>query len=192
MKRHYPDLYILRHGQTEWNVQNRLQGALDSPLTEMGHAQARRQRAVLEAENLDSFECWTSPQGRALETARIAVDGLVAYIEPDWRLSEIGVGEWAGKRREDLIIEHPLDESDESTFDLYERAPGGEGFVALRARCQGFLDSLDAPAVLVTHGITSRMLRVILQDLDIADLSRVEGGQGVVYHLSNGKSRRLE
>ena len=66
-----PELYLLRHGETEWNVQGRLQGRLDSPLTERGQEQARRQAELLAA--LPPMAAWASPAGRAVATARIAL-----------------------------------------------------------------------------------------------------------------------
>ena len=112
-------------------------------------------------------------------------------VHHDPRLAEIGVGAWEGLRRQDLPISMPLDESEESALDLYERAPGGEGFQALHSRCRALLADLPAPAVLITHGITSRMLRVIACDLDIADIGQVGGGQGIVYSVKNQQSRCL-
>ncbi|WP_298911745.1 histidine phosphatase family protein [uncultured Roseobacter sp.] len=186
-----PPVYILRHGQTEWNAQHRIQGRLDSPLTEQGRAQARAQRQILGSCDLTGFQALCSPQGRAFHTASIALDGLVAAINTDQCLSEIAVGDWEGMRRDELIIDRPMDESEESALDLYERAPGGEGFVALHARCRAFLERLSQPSVLVTHGITSRMLRLIILEMDISEIGRLPGGQGVVYHLENKEMKRL-
>ena len=184
----FPPLYILRHGETEWNAKNRLQGRFDSPLTPAGIAQANVQRDILGTCDLTGFTALTSPQGRAFHTASIALQGLVDGIETDTRLREIGVGDWAGHTRADLMAKTP---EAHDTFGLYERAPGGEGFAALRSRCVAFLDDLDGPTVLVTHGITSRMLRLIVLGLPDADLRDLPGGQGVVFHLIDGRQNRL-
>jgi probable phosphoglycerate mutase len=187
MRPKFPPLLILRHGETEWNAEGRLQGHLDSPLTARGLAQAEAQRAVLAGLDLRGIKAYASPQGRAFRTASIALVGLVPQIETDLRLAEIGLGQWAGMRREEVRalcgIEDPL--------GLYELAPGGEGFAALEQRCRAFLAGLAHPAVLVTHGITSRMLRCIALGRDRADLAALPGGQGVVYHLENGVQRQL-
>ena len=188
----FPDLYILRHGQTEWNAKHRIQGMRDSALTPDGIAQAQAQHRILARCDLHGFAALTSPLGRAASTADIALKGLIAPIRQDARLSEIGVGGWEGLRRDQLTLDRPFDESEETALDLYERAPGGEGFVALRVRYEDFLASLDGPAVLVTHAITSRMLRLVLLDLDNSDIGRLEGGQGNVYHLGQGVQRKLE
>ena len=187
----FPPLLILRHGQTEWNREHRIQGSQDSPLTDLGRAQARDQQAILQGLDLAEFTAWVSPQGRAQATADIALEGLALPRHVDDRLAEIRVGEWEGLKRDDLVMDRPMDESEESALDLYERAPGGEGFQALRVRCAAFLADLTGPAVIVTHGITSRMLRLVACDLDIADIALVGGGQGVVYEIRDGTSRFL-
>ncbi len=183
----FPPLYILRHGQTEWNAAGRLQGRFDSALTPDGLAQARRQNAILSRQNLHGFVAISSPQGRALETAKIAVQGLISPLETDSALTEIGLGEWAGKSRAEVIAQSGARDG----FDLYELAPEGEGFAALHQRCLGFLRGLKRPGVLVTHGITSRMLRLILTGRPIGALREIEGGQGIVFHLEDSKQKRL-
>ena len=60
-----PELYILRHGETYWNAENRMQGELNSPLTEKGLRDAARQGQILSARDLSGFAFFTSPQGRA-------------------------------------------------------------------------------------------------------------------------------
>ncbi len=184
-----PPLYILRHGQTDWNATGRMQGRLDSNLTDLGRAQAQAQHAILQTCDLTGHRAITSPQGRAFHTASIALGGLVDGIETDAALSEIGLGGWAGRSRDALLAEVP---QARDAFDLYEYAPGGEGFSALRARCTAFLGTLSGPAVLVTHGITSRMLRLILLDRPTEDLRDIGGGQGVVYHIDGARQTRLE
>ncbi|MDW4496727.1 histidine phosphatase family protein [Sulfitobacter sp. D35] len=187
----YPPLYVLRHGQTEWNAARRLQGHLDSPLTERGRAEALQQRDILAACDLVGYRAICSPQGRAFQTAALALIGLVPEIRTDGRLREIGVGDWAGTGLDELEARGmTLGDSDGSLMH-YDRAPGGEGFVALHDRCTRFLDALDGPAILVTHGVTSRMLRLIVVGRSISDIDTMTGGQGVVYRLENGHQERL-
>ena len=186
-----PPLYILRHGQTEWNAQHRIQGSLDSPLTALGRAQAAAQGEILRGRDLEGFQAICSPQGRCFQTAALALDGLFGRIDTDPRLAEIGVGDWEGLRRDELLMDRAVDESEESALDLYERAPGGEGFAALNIRCRAFLETLTRPSVLVTHGITSRMLRLIVLDRNLSEIGMLPGGQGVIYHLENGRMHQL-
>jgi probable phosphoglycerate mutase len=195
MSKTYPDLMIMRHGETEWNREGRMQGALDSDLTPLGRQQAAAQRAILKRVGIDGWRVLSSPQGRALQTAQIAVAGL-GEIKIDDRLAEITVGTWSGCLRQDCLAELPSDAVVEDTPDgalaLYEYAPDGEGFVALRIRARSLLDSLTEPTVLVTHGITSRMLRSVVLGQPTEKLGKFTSSQGVVYCLSDGVQTKLE
>ncbi|WP_412505036.1 histidine phosphatase family protein [Roseovarius sp. SYSU LYC5161] len=189
--RDWPEAYILRHGQTVWNVAQRLQGGRDSPLTDLGRDQALRQRAILQSVDLTGFRAHSSPQGRAFVTAALALDGLIGRIRTDDRLREIGVGDFEARLRQDLPGGQAADASEESALHLYDMAPGGEGFAALRARCESFLQDRSAPVVVVTHGMTSRMLRLVLTGQDESALDSIGGGQGVVYHVRRGRQHVL-
>ncbi|WP_300029639.1 histidine phosphatase family protein [uncultured Roseobacter sp.] len=187
----FPPLYILRHGQTQWNAEHRVQGRLDSPLTDLGRSQALEQNRILRSLDLTGFRFLSSPQGRAFQTAAIALEGLAMRIDTDPRLAEITVGEYEGRRRSELPGGAAAAESEESALHLYNAAPGGEGFEGLYHRCDSFLSSLDGPSVLVTHGMTSRMLRLILLGQSVDSIGSLPGGQGVVYHLADGIQHRL-
>lgn len=183
-----PELYILRHGETEWNAQNRMQGELNSPLTPKGERDAARQGEILQSVNLDGFDFICSPQGRAFQTAGIALARIAMHIRTDDRLREIGVGDWSGLLRDDL----PMPEGKDPFMAQYEIAPNGEGFARLEVRCRAFLADLKGPAVLITHGITSRMLRSIIAGEGAVSVRTIHGGQGCVYHLKDGVQTLLE
>lgn len=184
----FPELYILRHGQTEWNAENRMQGALNSPLTAKGEQDAARQGAILAQRDLNGFKFWCSPQARAIQTAGIALGRIADDIHTDDRLREIRVGDWSGLLRYTL----PLPEGLDPYALQYDMAPNGEGFARLEIRCRAFLADLTGPAVLVTHGITSRVLRrIIAGDAALAEV-HPHGGQGCVYHLKNRKQTLLD
>jgi probable phosphoglycerate mutase len=183
----YPELYILRHGETVWNAENRMQGWLNSPLTPKGEMHAARQGEILRACDLGGLTAWSSPSGRAVQTAAIAVAPLLHDIHTDPRLREIGVGDWGGRLRDEL----PMPEGPDGFVAQYDLAPNGEGLAALEARCRDFLAGLQGPAVLVTHGITSRMIRACLLGPDAVSAAAVHGGQGCVYHIKDGQQQLL-
>ena len=184
----YPELYILRHGETTWNAENRMQGALNSPLTMKGQTDAARQAAILAPLDLTGFMFLCSPQGRAFQTAGIALAGIADHVRTDDRLREIGVGDWSGRLRDEL----PMPEGQDPYMGQYEIAPNGEGAARLEVRCRDFLADLKGPSVLVTHGITSRMLRSIVAGVGAIAVPTVHGGQGCVYHLKDGIQNLLE
>jgi glucosyl-3-phosphoglycerate phosphatase len=178
-----PELFVLRHGETEWNRAGRMQGALDSPLTELGQAQALQMGALLARHDLAGHRLYSSPMGRAVATTRLAFD-RPAILDP--RLREIEVGLWSGLTRPEILARWPGMSDEEDMLDFYARAPEGEGFDALWDRVCSFLADLTGPAVIVTHGVTSRFLRTAALGLTLADLNEVPGGQGVVFRLRDG------
>jgi len=183
-----PELYILRHGETVWNAENRMQGELNSALTSKGEMDSARQGEILRGLDLSGFEFICSPQGRAFQTAGIALAQIAAHIRTDDRLREIGVGDWSGLLRDDL----PMPEGKDPFMAQYEVAPNGEGFARLEARVRDFLADLTGPAVLVTHGITSRMIRSVVAGEAAVAVRTIHGGQGCVYHVKNGVQKLLE
>jgi probable phosphoglycerate mutase len=188
----YPELFVLRHGQTEWNAAGRMQGHLDSPLTPLGRDQARAQGRLLAAAGVTAaaFRLFCSPQHRARDTAGIAFAGLAAPVVTDIRLREISLGDWDGLTRAEIGARWPV-RTDDHPFLWYDNAPSGEGFAAVAVRVAAFLDDLAAPAVIVTHGMTSRFLRARVLGLDLQGAADLPGGQGVVYHLKDGTQRIL-
>ncbi len=189
-----PDLLVLRHGETEWNRAGRMQGRLDSPLTETGRAQARAQGQILRdmgvVAGAGGWQMFVSPQGRALATAQIALGPDVA-MTTDPRLAEIDVGQWNGQLRRDIQAQAPHLFADPDRMIWYDHAPQGEGLGGLAARAAQFLAGLTGPSVIVTHDITSRMLRCLALGHAAAEFDRMEGGQGIIYHLSGGIQKRL-
>ena len=101
------------------------------------------------------------------------------------------MGDWTGKERTEIAAEAPHLFEVQDGLGWYDHAPGGEGIEALYARCGTFLASLRTPAVIVTHGITSRMLRCHALGLEPGAFGELPGGQGVVYHLADGVQRCL-
>ena len=187
----HPELYILRHGQTEWNAIGRMQGSLDSPLTAKGRAQAETQRALMATQDLTGFSAYSSPQGRAFLTAGIALAGIVGRIETMDSLREIAVGDWTGAQIEALDLPEDTRRTVDGPLWVYDHAPGGEGFFALRQRCHDILNTLKGPSILVMHGMTSRMLRAVILGVPDEELESIAGGQGVIFHLKDNQQRML-
>lgn len=184
----YPELYVLRHGETTWNAENRMQGELNSPLTDKGVRDALRQGEILAGLDLRGFSFICSPQGRAFQTAGLAVAAIAGHIHTDVRLREIGVGDWSGRLRDEL----PVPKGKDPYMAQYEIAPNGEGFARLKLRCRAFLADLQEPAVLITHGITSSMIRGLVVGEKAHAVRTTHGGQGCVFHLKDGEQTLLE
>ncbi|MFZ3581963.1 histidine phosphatase family protein [Loktanella sp. DJP18] len=184
-----PDLYILRHGETVWNREGRMQGRLNAPLTDLGRAQAARQSRLLAGRDLAGFAFFTSPMGRAVQTAGIALAEVATEIRTDDRLREIDVGAWSGLLRRDFAPD-ASSEGPDGDLSVYARAPG-EGLARVAARARSFVAGLDGPAVIVCHGIISRFLRCAALGLDDSAWTDLKGGQGNVFYLSQGRMEEL-
>jgi broad specificity phosphatase PhoE len=180
----HPDLYILRHGETLWNLQGRFQGALDSPLTERGESQAFSMGHALRDLGTHGFRWLSSPAPRAVRTATLARGAPPDAT--DSRLVEIGMGDWSGLTREQIDTRWP-GPLDEDMMAFYARIPNGESLSAVQARAAALLAALDTPTVIVTHGMTSRILRGLILGLPVETLAALPGGHGVIFRASAGQ-----
>ena len=142
-------LWLVRHGQTDWNAQRRFQGWADIPLNAVGRSQAEALRPVLEPVAFDGV--WSSDLSRAVDTARLA------YGEPvtDPRLRELDFGEVQGLTWDELS---PPVRDALATFESFH-APGGESLAQFRDRVHGFVDDLAAgDHLVIAHGGVVRLL----------------------------------
>lgn len=188
---HYPKIWFLRHGQTEWNKAYRLQGQLDSPLTPQGVSDAKRQARLIAPILLQGPEIFVSPLGRTIQTADIALAGANYRCDP--RLMEIHAGNWQGRLRADLLAENPAwAEGHPSPLAIYEAAEGGEGLAAFESRIRSFLDDLTGPSVVVAHGLWGQVMRAVVRGLDMEQAGHLSNDQGCVYVLENGQETVLD
>ncbi len=187
----FPKIWFLRHGQTYWNVEKRIQGQLCSGLTEQGLADARVQAGLMGPVLAQRPECYASPLERAQKTAEIALGG--AEFTTDARLAEAHAGAWQGQLHADVRRDHPeLDRPEVSVLDVFLAAPGGEGYARFAERISAFLHDLTGPSVIVSHGLLGQVLRGIICGLDLQQMGRLSNDQGCVYVLENGAERVLK
>ncbi len=191
-------IYLVRHGQTEFNHAQRLQGQCDSTLTELGVEQARRMGNHLKP-LIDDPARWdiiASPLGRTIRTAEIIRDtiGLKSDIARDARIQEVHVGDWEGFHHHEIEAAAP-GVMREPGWLL--RAPGGERYEDLAARIGGFIAEIDETdgrrRIVVSHGIAGRILRALYQGISPDQIwSGRPPPQDAVFHLSGGKVTRID
>ena len=155
---HNMRLYIIRHGETEWNKQKRIQGRGDIPLDEFGRMLARKTATGLAEIPFDV--CYSSPLSRAKETATIILEGRDIPIIEDDRIIEMAFGEYEGKCCSKSGWNLP--EEFHRFFDEpenYVPAPGGENFAEVKKRTGEFLQELfqkeqyqKSNVLISTHG----------------------------------------
>lgn len=186
-------IYLVRHGQTEFNLARRYQGALDSPLTEHGARQAERIGALL-AGLLDGegWEVVSSPQGRARRTAEIINARLGLPLGLDDRLREISLGAWDGLLIGEVLHKLP---PGAGVWERQLHAPGGESFEAISARIADWLAEIEASGrriVAVSHGMAGRVLRGLYGGYSRQAMLELDVPQDAVFRLSEGRIERID
>ena len=144
------DIWLMRHGATEFSEAGRYCGHTDAPLSSKGRRQARSTRSNVT--KIAYQHLWSSDLRRCVETARLAT-GQEPVI--DNRIREFDFGRIEGMRFDDLTLDL---QNGLITFDDFA-APGGETAAVFRARIKPFLDGLPAGRhLVVTHGGVIRLI----------------------------------
>jgi len=194
-----PVIYYVRHGVTDWNAQQRLQGRHDVPLNPQGRAQAvscgeiLRDLLARDGRSAENLEYVASPLIRArttMELMRTTLGLDAAGYRVDDRLAEIAFGEWEGltyaqvmARDKDIVAKR---ESDKWGF----LPPGGESYVQVTARMRAWHETVAKDTVVAAHGGTARALIAHLGLAPPEDAVHYSIDQGVVYVFAGGGMAR--
>jgi broad specificity phosphatase PhoE len=194
-----PTVYYIRHGETEWNAQGRLQGACDISLNDLGRKQAVAAGGILaelfghDGRSDVSLAFVASPLVRARSTMEL-VRGALKLPPGDYaiddRLREIGYGQWEGSTLDEAR------QADPEVFAARERdkwtvsPPGGESYVSVQARVSDWYGRLKADTVAVAHGGTARALMVVLGMETPESAANLIIEQGAVYVFGDRSLRK--
>ena len=188
-------LYVLRHGETEWNREGRIQGARDSALTERGRTQAAAMGPALATE----LECspgptifLRSPLGRTRETSVIV--GRSLGLDPsswrdDRRLAEFCYGDWEGLTWPEIEAERPRAYAGWRADPEAFMAPAGESHLDLQWRSASVLSDIARSAirtVIVGHGVSGAVLRGLYLGLDARAGLALKKPQDAFFRLQDG------
>ena len=187
-----PPLVFIRHGETDWNVEARLQGQRDIPINARGREQARRNGAAAKAiPGVASYDFVASPLGRSRETMEIvrAVMGLdpSAYRLDD-RLREITFGAWEGFTLDELNVRDSALVAARQKDKWGFLPPGGESYRALSERVAAWLGDLAGPTFAVSHGGVGRVLLGLLIGVDSQALVSMDFHQDRILVIENNKA----
>ncbi|NVK29819.1 MAG: histidine phosphatase family protein [Gammaproteobacteria bacterium] len=184
-------LYLMRHAQTQWNIEHRAQGQADSPLTPLGEQQAIAAGEYMRSIAIDQVVC--SPLGRTRRTLELALAGREIATDFDEAWMEIDFGHWEGKTFDEIGQDDPdcrayFDAP--HTFDV----PGIESPNDCRARMvAAFQSTVLAHAHqtvwVVSHGAALRQLVTYLQGLSVAqswDVSVIANCQIIKVNVHDG------
>jgi broad specificity phosphatase PhoE len=187
-------IFLVRHGETEWNLLRRYQGWGDSPLTRRGIAQAEAiGRKLWTLPEVAGIPIIASPLGRARHTAEIIQAGRsdLAPIAFDERLKEISIGSWDGLDRDEIEALAP-GVFDGNDGEWYFNTPDGETYDAFAGRIAGWLDDAAGRTVIaVAHGVVTRVLRGLYAGLPRAVALRLPVPQDCVFRLADGRIEEI-
>ncbi|WP_306251634.1 histidine phosphatase family protein [Parvularcula sp. IMCC14364] len=185
-------VYYCRHGQTDWNKEDRLQGHADIPLNEHGRKQARAYgRAMARMGiNWDEMSFYVSPLNRAVETLELLLeqtDVSGADIVRDERLIELDLGDWNGRTIREIEQLYPAEWAARKASPWLAPVPGGESYGEAEPRLRAFAQSLKGPSLIVGHGGTGRVFRGLLTNGDPAQFLKTGTRQDRIYVLEKGR-----
>ena len=190
----FPLVYFVRHGQTDWNAEHRLQGQADIPLNAVGREQARRNGRRLAELIADpaSFDFVASPLGRTRETMDL-VRGSMGLPRDgytlDARLVEVNFGDWQGFTLAELDRINP-GSSGARELDKWNFVPPGKGaesYEMLFNRVGPWFEELSQPTVAVTHGGIFRVLFKLVGKKPMREAAALDIAQDRVLKLEDGK-----
>ena len=186
-------IYFIRHGETDWNTETRIQGRTDIPLNKNGRYVAELTRDALRDVTFDV--AFTSPLSRAKETAEIILQGRGVEIFDDERIIEVNFGKYEGQTP---------DESDDnrklffSRPEEYVAKDGAERIEDMFEREAEFLRELfqnstyqDSTVLVTTHGAALSGLLCVIKGYDICDLWKdgLHQNCGItIVNVENGKA----
>ena len=177
-------VYVLRHGQTEWNLAGRMQGRMDSPLTALGEAQADAHGALLKSlGGVD--ELWVSSANRTRATAALVNKHLTAPMRFSDHLLERDCGTWSGKTLDEVAANESDNWSERKSDPYHHRPGGGENLPDLVRRFRQLLDEFEPVEnlVIVAHGVVSKAILQHFLGLDEAQTIAVKHPNSLLYRL---------
>src|SRR6266849_10167158 len=194
-----PTIYYVRHGETQWNAEGRLQGVQDIPLNDLGRKQAACAGGILaglfarDGRSEASLNFVASPLGRARSTMEL-VRGTLRLPPGDYavddRLREIGYGQWEGSTLAQMQLADPAFFAKRQTEKWTLAPEGGESYASVQLRMRDWYDQLVTDTVAVAHGGTARALMVTLGFETPQSAADLPIAQGAVYVFgSDGLNR---
>lgn len=169
--------FLVRHGQTEWNLVERFRGRLDIKLNETGVHQAEAAGRSLRGSGIVAI--YSSPLSRAFQTAEAIGAALGLPVSPMDELVDFNFGDWQGLTPEEVEARYPGQHQQWLTAPASVRPPGGETLQDVRRRVVEALGRLarihqDETIALVTHKVVCRIMLLAILDLDNSHYWRIE------------------
>jgi alpha-ribazole phosphatase/probable phosphoglycerate mutase len=180
-------LILVRHGQTDWNKEDRIQGQSDISLNEEGKKQAERIARQLSDKKIDAI--YTSKLKRAYQTARVIARPHSLRIIKDERLNEITQGDWEGLTLNEARKKYPVLFKKWLTTPLQTKPPGGESLESVKKRVAEVLNEIKEShpyqtVVIVAHEVVNALIKSVCEGIGLEHIWDL--------HSSNGSYEVIE
>ena len=200
MKGNLTTLILVRHGESEWNRAGRIQGQVNSPLTDLGISQAGAISEYLSGIFLNQeLEIYSSPLERAIQTAQIiakGIDHLSSEVIIEERLNDFNLGEISGTYGWDKVAEIFPEQAQLRLQDPMRFHPsGGESGAEFEARLRSLMEDLkgeDTTKLLVSHGIVNKFIRGIYKNISGKEMINLGESQNTIYCLEHGDETEIK
>jgi len=193
-------LILVRHGESEWNRAGRIQGQVNSPLTDLGISQAGAISDYLSGIFLNQeLEIYSSPLERAIQTAQIiakGIDHLSSEVIIEERLNDFNLGEISGTYGWDKVAEIFPEQAQLRLQDPMRFHPsGGESGAKFEARLRSLMEEMkgdDTTKLLVSHGIVNKFIRGIYKNISGKEMINLGESQNTIYCLEHGDETEIK
>jgi probable phosphoglycerate mutase len=184
-------IYFIRHGQTDWNAESRIQGQSDIPINEKGREQADRNGRTLSqllgrAEDSDFVASPFDRTRETMERIRAQMGLTPGDYRTDDRLKEVHFGDWQGCTFDMIELREPgiVARRDAAKWAFLPPGKDAESYAMLAARVNSWLDSVVKPTICVTHGGVMRTLFKTILGMDGNDAAMLNIRQDRILRLN--------
>lgn len=189
-----PPLYILRHGRTDWNAEQRLQGQADTDINEVGRAQADRNgdRLAGLVDDPQAFAYIASPLRRTCETMQRIRNRMGLPPEgytTDPRLKEVHFGDWQGFTYVELEARDPGCTKARTNAKWHFLPPGdnAESYEILTERVASWIQDIQRPTICVTHGGVIRVIFHLIGEMPVDEAAEAHIPQDRILHVTDDR-----
>ncbi len=189
-----PRLFFVRHGETDWNAEGRLQGKRDTALNDTGRGQAQTVGRLLRdlVPGCEGLDFIASPLARTRETMELLRHAIGLprqgyHLEP--RLAEISFGEWEGRTWKELRTSEPDLYAARKRDCWHFTPPGGESYAAVAARVRPLLEGLTRDTLVVSHGGVARAVLTLLSRVATHEAPHIDIWPGRILVFDGGAHR---
>lgn len=189
-------LFLIRHGQTDWNLAGKIQGSYDSELNNIGIFQAKDlSRKILDLKYKFS-KIYTSKQKRALKTAQILSESVNIEYTPVDGLEEINLGEWEGLSWAEVKGKYPKEYREWYLNRRYTKAPKGESYQDMLERVlkavHKIIDENSDDVVVVTHSAVIMCLQCYMTGTPFEEMTKYKADNTIIVEIDSELLKAIE